>query len=324
MNRLEKIIQKNLLKHKSFEEYFKMIKVVRDNRDVNPDISIESCKALIEGISKTIIFNLDKSYSIAKIDNYDLPKLFKESIKLLSLNCEDIEGDFVMRFSTIIQVLGEIRNKRGDISHGRMAPKQVNSSSKFASTICYMTESILYYILEHYFALNLELDSGLEYEVMEAYNDWLDESVEFPIEKVKYSKMLFKYDYDSYENRYSDEYLMSEQHEEEIADMQKQSNNLEITLKFHEQKQKPQDLTNDFDPESFWTEERNLLLKEFAINKKLDSEGLKNLVNNYKVSDKTPVRNIIAKIMIEKPSLQETKYVLDDLSIKLIAFADEL
>lgn len=330
MNRLEKIIEKNILKHKHFEEYFKIIKMIRDNRDENPDISIESCKSLVEGISKTIILNLDKSHSLEKIDKYDLPKLFKESVKVLSLKCEEIEEDFIMRFSTIIQVLGEIRNKRGDISHGRMAPKQVNSSSEFASTISYMTESILYYILEHYFNLDLEFNSSLEYEKMKVYNDWLDHSVEFPLEKVNFSKILFDYDNDSYENRYNDEYLRIEEDKFINGGIKFNFNSERIdnsVNKYSDSKKNSKeikDLTNDFDSESFWTKERNGQLDEFAINERLDSEGLKDLINKNCISDKTPIRDEIAAIMVKSPSLKDRKVIVDIIEEKIKLFIKEL
>ena len=124
MVKVREIIKKNIDRQSHFEEYFKIIDIIQANEFINPDICIESCKALIEGISKTIIINLDNTKTSDNIDDDNLPKLFKESMNLLSKNCVDIEGDFVVRFSAIIQVLGEIRNKRGDISSEEWHQKQ--------------------------------------------------------------------------------------------------------------------------------------------------------------------------------------------------------
>lgn len=95
MKKTKAIISANLEKHSHFEEYFKIIDIIRANEFDNPDICIESCKALIEGISKTIIVNLDNTKTPENIDDDKLSKLFKKSIILLSNNCEDFEGDFV-------------------------------------------------------------------------------------------------------------------------------------------------------------------------------------------------------------------------------------
>lgn len=212
MKKIETLIIANIDKHPNFEEYFKIIDVIKENENTNPDICIESCKALIEGVSKTIYNKIDSSKSIAELDKYiSVEKLFKDAMSKLAEKCDDdFEGDFVRQYSSMIHVIGEIRNKRGDISHGRVAPKPFYSSSKFASTVVKMTESILEYILEHYFLLDLNPMIKLDYvaEEMEAYNAWLDESVAFPIAKARYSKVLYENDYDEYEIGYTD-YLKS-------------------------------------------------------------------------------------------------------------------
>jgi hypothetical protein len=212
MNKIETLIKVNIDKHPNFEEYFKIIYVIKENENTNPDICIESCKALIEGVSKTIYNKVDASKSIAELDKYtSVEKLFKDAISKLAEKCDDdFEGDFVRQYSSMIHVIGEIRNKRGDISHGRVAPKPIYSSVKFASTVVKMTSSILEYILEHYFQLDINPIIKLDFdaEEMEVYNSWLDDSVSFPIAKARYSKVLYENDYDEYEIGYND-YLKS-------------------------------------------------------------------------------------------------------------------
>lgn len=326
MYRLEEIILKNSSKHGHFEEYLKIIKIVRENINQNSDISIESCKSLVEGISKTIIFNLDKSYSKEKIDKYELQKLFKIAVQTLSSKCNDFEEDFVSRFSNIIQVLGEIRNKRGDISHGRLAPKVVNSSSKFASTVCYMTEAILYYVLEYYFALDLVCDSYLVYKDLKAYNNWLDGSVKFPIENVAYSKALFEYDYISYETRYNDEYLTRD---EEINKEEKQLDGEETinqsidkgekaynSCKDSEKHNESNSLSTIFDSATYWTENKRNLLISFSEDERLDFEGLKLAINDYKLTFYFK-RDDLVQIMLKTPSLKERGKVVNDLEVKI-------
>lgn len=332
MKKTKEIILSNLEKHGHFEEYFKIIDIIRANEFDNPDICIESCKALIEGISKTIIVNLDNTKTPDNIDDDNLPKLFKESMNLLSNNCEDIEGDFVVRFSAIIQVLGEIRNKRGDISHGRMAPKAIFSSYKLASTVKNMTESILEYVLEHYFTLDLS-NGKLNYEdkEMQAYNNWLDETTVFPIKKAKYSQLLYENDLDEYENRYNNDFLKIEEYEVEKEDV-------EVVEKEPETKEEPkkekievektekeiEKLVNTFDEDAFWVDAINEQTEAFAKAENLKIEELRKLISNYLFSDKKPLRDKVSQAMNEKPSLKERAKTIDELTEKIIALANDL
>jgi hypothetical protein len=233
MKKVETLITANIDNHSNFEEYFKIIGVIKENESTNPDICIESCKALIEGVSKTIYNKIDSSKSIAELDKYtSVEKLFKDAMSKLAEKCDDdFEGDFVRQYSSMIHVIGEIRNKRGDISHGRVAPKPVYSSIKFASTVVKMTESILEYILEHYFQLDLNPIIKLDYdaEEMVAYNAWLDENVAFPIAKARYSKVLYENDYDEYEIGYTD-FLKSIESDESAEANNEEPQTVEINI----------------------------------------------------------------------------------------------
>lgn len=355
MEKTKAIILANTDKHAHFEEYYKVIEIIEEHEHINPDVCIESCKALVEGISKTILINLDNTKTPENIDRDDLPKLFKETMRKLSDECEDLEGDFAARFSAIIQVIGEIRNKRSDISHGRMAPKFIFSSSKLASTIVNMTDSMLEYILEHYFSINFSKDDSLDYdsEELKDYNDWLDESVDFPIKKARYSKLLYENDYDEYESRYSDEYMKSiEDDSEEVAESKEEAVDIEdkgiveliepegkeVIVEAIEDKASIENLTpakiekttekkvlvSDFDEEIFWSEVRNHALKEFAETENLKNDELKEVVNEYLFSDKPPLRDDVVKTMVERPKLLEFKTVIPNLTDRIMTFADNL
>lgn len=353
MEKTISIIKANISKHPHFEEYFKITTIIQENELINPDICIESCKALIEGISKTIIVSLDNTKTADNIDSENIPKLFSDAMKLLANNCQDIEGDFVLRFSGIINVLAEIRNKRGDISHGRMAPKAIYSSKKLASTVMNMTDSMLEYTLEHYFDLDLNFKEKLDYNAieMESYNSWLDESVSFPIAKARYSQILFEHDLDEYEGRYFDEFLKSFD-ESEVAieeiinkpvhviekenikkEPEKETPNLTeeeakaLYEKHFNSSQKPKEvvqLTNTFDEKTFWTESRIALLNDFADINSFYIEGLKKIIEDYIAFDDEPLRDNIGKIMKHPPSLADRRTVLLVMLEQVLDFANDL
>lgn len=327
MIKTREIISKNLERHSHFEEYFKIIDIIQANEFINPDICIESCKALIEGVSKTIIISLDNTKTSDNIDDDNLPKLFKESMNLLSNNCVDIEGDFVVRFSAIIQVLGEIRNKRGDISHGRMAPKAIFSSPKLATTVKNMTENILEYVLEHYFTLDFT-NGRMIYEEALDYNNWLDDNTDFPIKKAKYSQLLYENDYDEYESRYSDEFLKTDETEEVIVVEEEKPVETELPKKVAVEIEQPKEeikkLVNTFDEAIFWIEPTTEKVAAFAKSENLKTEELRKLITDYLFSDKKPLRDDVAIAMNEKPALKDKAKIIVPLTDKITAFADEL
>lgn len=342
------IISANLDNHNHLEEYFKIIEIIEANENVNPDICIESCKALVEGISKTILIELDATKTAENIDDDNLPKLFNRAMRLLSDECEDLEGDFVVRFSSIIQVLGEIRNKRGDISHGRMAPKAIFSSAKLASTVKNMTESMLEYILEHYFRLDFTSKSKFKYDSKEmlSYNNWLDESVDFPIKKASYSKLLFENDYDEYENRYQNEFKtvdIDEELKEKLVSLIELLRENAIKLESEKSLSKDKEvdkkepevivevenstleyLVNKFNEDLFWTEKRNLMLSIFVVDEELKLEEFKELVNDILFTEKEPLRDDVRDVMIKSPALLESKKVLPELTAKILKLIEEL
>lgn len=335
MEKTKAIILANIDKHAHFEEYYKVIEIIEEHEHINPDVCIESCKALVEGISKTILINLDNTKTPENIDRDDLPKLFKETMRKLSDECEDLEGDFAARFSAIIQVIGEIRNKRSDISHGRMAPKFIFSSSKLASTVVDMTDSMLEYILEHYFSIKFSKHDSLDYdsEELKDYNDWLDDNIDFPIKKACYSKLLYENDYDEYESRYSDEYLKSKEEDEmgqessteRIKEKTIELKTIEKAVSDEElKKKKVIKLVADFNEKTFWTDSKNQALQEFANAENLKFEELKEVVNEYLFSDKPPLRDDVVNTMVERPKLLEFKTVIPSLTEKIMTFADNL
>jgi len=343
MEKLRSVISANLNKHAHFEEYFKIITVIEEHETNNPDICIESCKALVEGISKTILVSLDNTKTPKNIDKDDLPKLFKETMRKLAEECKDLEGDFAARFSGIIQVIGEIRNKRGDISHGRIAPKHIFSSAKLATTVVNMTESMLEYILEHYFSLAQTKGKFIyDSEEMQDYNTWLDEGVDFPIKKARYSQLLFDNDYDEYESRYSDDFLRPREEEIEENPSLKEpvivryapvAEEIQETINIVEEQQNQHQklprssvelLVNSFDEIEFWSTAKRELLHKFALAENLDKEILISVINKFLFTEKPPLRDDVAESMLTKPTLKDRAIAINGLTQRIMAFSSEL
>lgn len=182
-------------RYTNIDYYQTIIQKIEENVESHPDISIESCKALLEGLSKFIWKQIDLSYDALIADKMDFHPVVRQAMtKLADLN-EDIELDFVNKVNKLIVSIGEVRNKRGDISHGKLSPKEYFSDSQFAYLVMNITDNMLYYVL-HSFS-KVSLIKELEYEDHPEFNEWLDN--ENPIANLSYSRALFDQDQVAYE-----------------------------------------------------------------------------------------------------------------------------
>lgn len=182
-------------RYTNIDYYQTIIQKIEENVESHPDISIESCKALLEGLSKFIWKQIDQTYDALVADKMDFHPVVRQAMtKLADLN-EDIELDFVNKVNKLIVSIGEVRNKRGDISHGKLSPKEYFSDSQFAYLVMNITDNMLYYVL-HSFS-KVSPIKELEYEDNPEFNEWLDN--ENPIANLSYSKALFDQDPVAYE-----------------------------------------------------------------------------------------------------------------------------
>jgi hypothetical protein len=196
MKLVRTLISQNNDKYEYFSYYEGIIDVIEQKIQSHPDICIESCKSLIEGVSKTIVKRLDVTATDADLDKMDVMPLFKRAANKLSEYDEELELDFINRTASLIQNFGQIRNERGDISHGRAAPKEVYSSPQFSSLVARVTEALAFYVLEHFFRLQLPNETQIKYEDNPDFNEMLD--IANPLGSLSFSKALFDQDNISY------------------------------------------------------------------------------------------------------------------------------
>lgn len=215
MQRTFKLIRTNQDQFPDCVYYARLFSKARRNIVVHPDICIETCKSLLEGISKTIILGLDSSAIANDLDKKDIEPLVKSAAKLLKANDDVIEENFINRVSGLAHSLGALRNARGDISHGKAVPKMQESGSDFARLCLQMTDAMAFYMLQSYFSVTqpmpaaaqqddedaVELLPGgipdIEYDENPEFNDELDQK--YPLDgKLLYSEALFRLYYEDY------------------------------------------------------------------------------------------------------------------------------
>lgn len=191
MEKTRKIIQDNLEIFPEFSYYFTILDEINENIQNNPDISIESCKSLIEGISKKILDYAEIAY--VEEPRPDSPKvLIKKVMDFFVLYDPNLHEAYVSLVADLVKELSDLRNKRGDISHGRSAPKKLQSDSNISIMVAEITDILVNHILTIFFSEDIPKTSILLYENNEEFNNYLDEDNE--IEGIKYSKALFDQD----------------------------------------------------------------------------------------------------------------------------------
>ena len=186
---------------------------ITENQSANPDIAIESCKSLVEGLSKSILKHTDKSYRDSQRPTEELAPLFKKAVNALADRGANIEEQFTKAVGNFIHQLGSIRNERGDISHGKSAPKLISSTPHFATLVVQATDGLTSFLLHELFALDLSDFDPLEYDDSSAFNGYLDELCPM-VGGLSYSRALFDQDVVAYEEQLKDFMADREQEEE--------------------------------------------------------------------------------------------------------------
>ncbi|MGG6230952.1 hypothetical protein [Tenacibaculum sp. SDUM215027] len=337
MEKVKLILHQHKNTYSDFEYYHLHIEKIENNKSKNPDIAIESCKSLIEGVSKSVLNRLDITFDEKKESSGKNPRsvqwFFKKSLEKIAEKSEEFEASFVASSGQIINIISEIRTKRGDISHGKSVPKLVESSPEFAEMVTNMTDLIVSYTLKHFFQIDTTDKDKLDYfpkdeenptedeETIIKYNTYLDESQpDFPISTTSYSQLLYENDYDEYETRFYDEFLKTLQPEEDSDETEKEEPKIIVEVS----NPRIEHLVKEFFADVFWTDERNAELTVFAEKENLKEAELKQVINFYLDEEKEPFPDSIKETMIDRPSLLEFRKIKKELTQKIIEFAKSL
>lgn len=209
MDSLKSLITGNLEEFPDFKYYIPLIEKAERNQEPYPDIAIECCLSLIQGISKSIILRLDSKASKDDLEKGKVSNQFKHAAKLVKVNDDLFEESFISQCLNLAKAVGELRNARGDISHGRAVPKLLQSDIELARLIMEVTNSLLRYTLGSFFAIDLdkkakeleriaqEEEDLIKYIANQEFNEFLNEK--YPYEgKILYSQALYELYYEDY------------------------------------------------------------------------------------------------------------------------------
>lgn len=209
MDILIKLIHDHSDSYPEFEECIPTIEEAVSHIDKRPDRAIENCKSLIEGFSRSFILRLKKGAVKGKLKKMSFTDQVESAVK----NLQKIEeaSSIASPLSTIdnfIVMLRDLRNRRGEICHGRAMPKDEYSDKDLAIYIMQTTETILCYMLKIFYnASSSKEDSkdttGFTYEQNNAFNNWLDEQYPLEDSKLIYSKALYDVASDDYREQFA-------------------------------------------------------------------------------------------------------------------------
>lgn len=241
MELTKKTIANYKSKIEGLDQYLIVVKEIEDNKISNPDISIDSCKSLIEGLCKKALSLIHDEYEnnksfrkqcekFDKLLEYTFKKVFKESFEVDLLKSfatilyqknktnELLKKSFELtkvNTTNAVNAIVKLRDTRGDISHGRIYPKLTRTSPHLLNTIVGITDGICSFLITEmclrYFEKiehEVRVNELKDYRSNSDYNHWLNESLpfDFPVKKTSYSRVLFDNDFDMYQEIYYDEY----------------------------------------------------------------------------------------------------------------------
>ncbi|GAK96696.1 hypothetical protein JCM19294_1005 [Nonlabens tegetincola] len=330
--------------------YSLIVKEIEENLPKNPDISIESCKSLIEGLCKKSLELISDKYNddiqvrrncegkmtylvrMAFDEVYrtgferdlhmSLYKIIKNKDRIDSL-IASATSEMQKNAKKAVDKITAIRHDRGDISHGRIYPKPTESELHLANSIQSITDGICSFMI-HELAIQYEIkkeeDKKLVYKKEEEYNEWLDDQNDNLITKIDFSRLLFDNSYEKYEEIYYAEYqdhllTLEGEDAEDSADTQPVVEAVQKEII---------SLVNTFDEKTFWTEERLEKLKAYALSQDLYEDKLKSFIEDYYFSGIEPRRDKVYEVMKYPPSLADRRTVLLVVTEFAIEFAEEL
>ena len=212
MDSLEALVKRHIKEFPDFQYYgafAEFISAIENyHQDLHTGVSLDCCNSLLQSICKTIITQIDtkiEGKSLNKGAKSETNNLISEAAKLLQKNDDVYERDFINKLSQIGKHINELRNARGDLSHGKHIPKELLNDQDLSRLLREITESLARYLISSFFSFKLEqikeepeIEKDLiKYEDNLEFNEFLDE--DYPYEgKLLYSQALYTLYYEDY------------------------------------------------------------------------------------------------------------------------------
>ena len=162
---------------------------------------------------------MSESEDHVSADKYKLERVFSKAVSEIAIYQEDLDTPVIDEMVKVVKAIGTVRNKRGDVSHGHVSPKNESSNEHYAKFVMQSSARICEYLLSLFYEIDLPVVSEVAYLDNPAFNDFIDDSFNLSLEEkadfvdVIYSKALYEQDYDDYYERLG-EYLAEQESED--------------------------------------------------------------------------------------------------------------
>lgn len=213
MESLEALVKRHFRDFPDFKYYgafAEFISAIENyHEDLHTGISLDCCNSLLQSISKTIITQIDPLIDVKTLSKgapSQTNNLIRTAANLIKKNDDVFERDFISKLAQIGQHINELRNARGDLSHGKHIPKELLNDQDLSRLLREITESLSRYLISSFFSFELEKidkeseteEERIRYDDNQEFNDLLDE--EYPLDgKLLYSQALHTLYYEDYE-----------------------------------------------------------------------------------------------------------------------------
>lgn len=294
--------------------YNDLLDIIDNYHEKKPDTSIETCKAIIEGISKLIIHKIEQE-PIHILDKHKFERLTKRALVVLNEKISLNSADFIDKIIDLLKILNTTRNDHCDIGHGRASVKVQINSPDFSEMIAGFTESISVYLLKKLDEVIIS-ENAYDSEQMQAFNKWLDDNcLDFPILTETYSKVLYEYDRDMYYTKYNEVFITID----ETLETKKK-----ISAKPSFKKKKKSLSVIEFKSDYFTSENQINVIRDFAEIENLKFEKLILVLDAYFFTNEIPLRNQLIDLFLEKPLIEDQKIKSDLLKRKIDKLIENL
>jgi len=191
--------RENIEQIPSLTPFVDYIGVIETNIIQNPTLCVETCKAFIEGICKTILTNKNISFA----GDSTCPFLVKSTIDAILQTDDRYRSDIIdlgRRMAGVADKIQDIRNNTTFSSHGMdvLNPRLTEGLAFFA---CKITDTLCGFIL-HCYNNNrvVSPDHRIHYDDCMTFNEDFDarNPVQFGLVAISASEALFEQDYEAY------------------------------------------------------------------------------------------------------------------------------
>lgn len=125
MQSVKELIERYAVQNPEFLYYIPIIEKAERNEVDHPDITIECCSALFQGISKSIVHRLDPTCDRQAFEDETLPQQVKAALRCLRENDDAFEDMFVRNCETLARNIGTLRRDPGPRSGATSASPSV-------------------------------------------------------------------------------------------------------------------------------------------------------------------------------------------------------